>query len=384
MPKHDQDLTLLTLGFSSQYPAALMTLKLQLGVSQSPLFPHFVVVFLLFLLLLLVVVVVVVEVVLVVVVFFWTRENGVIMCLSTRRYGLIGRAQRPTGRSLKAKISPVPSHLGAKLVEPSTTNTCWPSRAQKSAESRDSTPTQEVRQMLHMQRTPFKSASKSSLNSVDELTDLRHLRLSLGTPGTFRCISQERQPLPTVAGTAGTCRCISQERQPVHLWNLGGFQLALWGQSLLHNRRSEHSVDELNLGRHPNIHLGLLELDLHGHRDVHNRETKRRQPAPPTPRPPPPPDDTASATTTSPRCTHDLPGQHPGPEVLHGAKSASTVKSPSMIQPWRWSWWWLWWWWCGRCACMTCLVRPHSSCNFFWGADGSVQVLGVCATRFPP
>ena len=71
--------------------------------------------------------------------------------------------------------------------------------------------------------------------------------------------------------TAGTCRCMFTERE-TRTASVGSrrfsAQLALWGQSLLHNGRLEHSVDELYEGHHPNVHLGLLELDLRDHRDV--------------------------------------------------------------------------------------------------------------------
>ena len=64
------------------------------------------------------------------------------------------------------------------------------------------------------------------------------------------------------------------------LWDLNVFlhSLSCEYTSLLHNRKLEHSVDELDLGHHPNVQLGLQELDLQDHRDVHNRKdlsTKR-------------------------------------------------------------------------------------------------------------
>ena len=73
-------------------------------------------------------------------------------------------------------------------------------------------------------------------------------------------------------------------------------QFALWIHATITNRRLKHSVDELDLRHHPHVQRGLLELNLHGYRDVQNRRnrptTKRcsLSPAkpPPPPRPPPP------------------------------------------------------------------------------------------------
>ena len=120
--------------------------------------------------------------------------------------------------------------------------------------------------MLQMQRGKcFKSASKSSL--ALSMNRSEALRLSPGTAGTCHCISQGRQPLRL------SWAALSERQPGQHLWDLGGF-LHSWhcgDQSLLHIRRFEHSVDELNLGHVQIVHLGLLEHDLHDHRDVQNR-----------------------------------------------------------------------------------------------------------------
>ena len=48
-------------------------------------------------------------------------------------------------------------------------------------------------------------------------------------------------------------------------------QFALWIHANIINRRLKHSVDKLVLRHHPHVQRGLLELNLHDHRDVHHR-----------------------------------------------------------------------------------------------------------------
>ena len=51
-------------------------------------------------------------------------------------------------------------------------------------------------------------------------------------------------------------------------------QFALWVHVTAAHQRLKHSVDELDLRHHPHVQRGLLELDLHGRKDVHNRRKR--------------------------------------------------------------------------------------------------------------
>ena len=75
----------------------------------------------------------------------------------------------------------------SRTPEPSTTNNGWPSWARKSDESRDSTPTGGVRKMLQLQRKTLQIRLEI-LIELCRSTDLRHLRLSLGTAGACRSV----------------------------------------------------------------------------------------------------------------------------------------------------------------------------------------------------
>ena len=65
-----------------------------------------------------------------------------------------------------------------------------------------------------------------------------------------------------------------QPTQEQHQWDLNGLlhSFHCGSTSPLHNKRLEHAIDEMDLGHHPNVHLGLVKLDLQEHKEVDNRK----------------------------------------------------------------------------------------------------------------
>ena len=83
----------------------------------------------------------------------------------------------------------------------------------------------------------------------------------------------------------GTCCCTTTDMSTTSPKNCrqergisaSSAQFALWASSVLHNRRNfTHSVNELDLGHHPHVHLRLLEIVTEDHKDVtHTQESPR-------------------------------------------------------------------------------------------------------------
>ena len=120
-------------------------------------------------------------------------------------------------------------------------------------------------------------------NLVQELDNPTRTNCTTGTSSTLRTATAETpqfSALPRHAPVVVQQRERQQPTQEQHRWDLNGLLHSLHCESTspLHNKRLEHSVDKLDLGHHPEEHLGLLEHGLQDHRDVDEREelnTKR-------------------------------------------------------------------------------------------------------------